>query len=86
VVIIAICLEFIEMLDKLYRLGASRLEILRKVDLPRDMPNLFASLKVAITLAFIGSVVSETVGSNRHPGAVGRRTQRRSLRPACHYP
>jgi NitT/TauT family transport system permease protein len=28
------------------------------------MPYFFASLKVAITLAFIGSIVSETVASN----------------------
>ena len=32
------------------------------------MPYLFASLKVAITLAFIGSVISETVGGNRGIG------------------
>jgi len=35
---------------------------------PRAMPYLFASLKVAITLAFIGSVISETVGGNRGIG------------------
>ena len=54
-----------EMIDVLNSLGASRLEILRKVGIPRAMPYLFASLKVAITLAFIGSVISETVGGNR---------------------
>jgi NitT/TauT family transport system permease protein len=57
-----------EMIDVLNSLGASRLEILRKVGLPRAMPYLFASLKVAITLAFIGSVISETVGGNRGIG------------------
>ncbi len=57
-----------EMLDVLYSLGASRFEILRKVGIPRAMPYLFASLKVAITLAFIGSVISETVGGNRGIG------------------
>ena len=30
-----------------------------KVGLPRSMPYFFASLKVAITLAFVGSVISE---------------------------
>ena len=45
-----------------------RFEILRKVGIPRAMPYLFASLKVAITLAFIGSVISETVGGNRGIG------------------
>jgi NitT/TauT family transport system permease protein len=57
-----------EMLDVLNSLGATRLEILRKVGIPRAMPYLFASLKVAITLAFIGSVISETVGGNRGIG------------------
>ena len=45
-------------------LGASRIDILKKVALPRSMPYFFASLKVAITLAFVGSVISETVASN----------------------
>jgi NitT/TauT family transport system permease protein len=57
-----------EMIDVLNSLGASRLEILRKVGIPRALPYLFASLKVAITLAFIGSVISETVGGNRGIG------------------
>jgi len=57
-----------EMRDVLRSLGASRLEILTKVGIPRAMPYLFASLKVAITLAFIGSVISETVGGNNGIG------------------
>jgi len=57
-----------EMRDVLRSLGASRYEILTKVGIPRAMPYLFASLKVAITLAFIGSVISETVGGNRGVG------------------
>ena len=57
-----------EMRDVLRSLGATRLEILTKVGIPRAMPYLFASLKVAITLAFIGSVISETVGGNRGIG------------------
>lgn len=57
-----------EMRDVLRSLGATRTEILVKVGIPRAMPYLFASLKVAITLAFIGSVISETVGGNRGIG------------------
>jgi NitT/TauT family transport system permease protein len=57
-----------EMRDVLRSLGATHLEILTKVGIPRAMPYLFASLKVAITLAFIGSVISETVGGNRGIG------------------
>ncbi len=53
-----------ELEDVLRALGASRLEILRKVGLPRSMPFFFASLKVAITLAFVGTVVSEISASN----------------------
>ncbi len=57
-----------EMRDVLRSLGATRLEILTKVGIPRSMPYLFASLKVAITLAFIGSVISESLGGNRGVG------------------
>ena len=53
-----------ELEDVLRSLGASRLDILFKVGLPRSLPFFFASLKVAITLAFVGSVISETVASN----------------------
>ena len=57
-----------EMRDVLRSLGASRWEILTKVGIPRSTPYLFASLKIAITLAFIGSVISETVASNKGIG------------------
>jgi NitT/TauT family transport system permease protein len=53
-----------ELEDVLRALGASRTDVLLKIGLPRSLPYFFASLKVAITLAFIGSVVSETVASN----------------------
>ena len=53
-----------ELEDVLRSLGASRLDILRKVGLPRSMPYFFASLKIAITLAFVGAVISETLASN----------------------
>jgi NitT/TauT family transport system permease protein len=56
------------MRDVLRILGASRYEMLRKVSLPRALPYLFASLKIAISLAFIGSVVSETIASNQGIG------------------
>jgi NitT/TauT family transport system permease protein len=53
-----------ELRDVLRSLGASRLDILIKVGFPRSLPFFFASLKVAVTLAFVGSVMSETVASN----------------------
>lgn len=57
-----------ELEDVMKTLKASRLDILWNVSLPRSMPYFFASLKVAITLAFVGSVVAETVASNRGIG------------------
>jgi NitT/TauT family transport system permease protein len=59
-----------EMRDVLRALGASRWEIFQKVGFPHSMPYLFASLKIAISQAFIGSVISETVASNRGIGYV----------------
>ena len=57
-----------ELEDVLRSLGAKRRDILFKVGLPRALPYFFASLKVAITLAFVGTVVSETVASNQGIG------------------
>ena len=51
-------------------LGASKLDILWNVGLPRALPYLFASLKIAITLAFVGTVLSETVAANKGIGNV----------------
>src|SRR5690348_3445842 len=53
-----------ELEDVLRSLGASKLDILRRVGLPRSLPYFFASLKVSITLAFVGAVISETLASN----------------------
>lgn len=57
-----------ELLDVMRSLGAKRRKILTKVGLPRAMPYFFASLKVAITLAFVGSIISETVAANKGIG------------------
>ncbi len=57
-----------ELEDVMKTLKASKLDILLNVGLPRAMPYFFASLKVAVTLAFVGSVVAETVASNRGIG------------------
>jgi NitT/TauT family transport system permease protein len=53
-----------ELEDVLKALGASKLDIMRKVGIPRSLPYFFGSLKVAITLAFVGTVISESVASN----------------------
>ena len=57
-----------ELEDVLRALGASKLDVMRKVGIPRSLPYFFGSLKVAITLAFVGAVVSETVGANKGLG------------------
>jgi NitT/TauT family transport system permease protein len=57
-----------ELEDVMRSLRASRFEILTNVGLPRAAPYFFASLKVAITQAFVGTVISETVASNRGIG------------------
>ncbi len=59
-----------ELEDVFKTLGASKSEILWNVGLPRAMPYFFASLKVAITLSFVGAVLSETVASNMGIGNV----------------
>ncbi|MFO1098348.1 MAG: ABC transporter permease [Xanthobacteraceae bacterium] len=53
-----------ELEDVLRALGARKLDIMLKVGIPRTQPYLFGSLKIAITLAFVGTVVSETIAAN----------------------
>ena len=53
-----------ELEDVLRALGARKLDIILKVGIPRAQPYFYGSLKVAITLAFVGSVVSETIAAN----------------------
>ena len=57
-----------ELRDVLRALGARHSDIIRKVGLPRAMPYFFASLKISITVAFVGSILSETVASDRGIG------------------
>jgi NitT/TauT family transport system permease protein len=57
-----------ELRDVLRALGARKIDILLKVGVPRSMPYFFASLKVAVTLAFVGTVISETVAGNAGMG------------------
>lgn len=48
-----------ELEDVLRVLGAKRWDVLVKVGLPRSLPYFFGSLKIAITLAFVGTVLAE---------------------------
>jgi putative hydroxymethylpyrimidine transport system permease protein len=45
-------------------LGASRLDLLRRLELPSSLPFLFSGAKVAVAVAVIGAVFGELVGSD----------------------
>jgi len=53
-----------ELRDVLRALGAGTIDIVVKIGLPRAMPYFFASLKIAVTVAFVGAILAETVASN----------------------
>ncbi|MDD2545874.1 MAG: ABC transporter permease [Burkholderiaceae bacterium] len=57
-----------ELEDVLRVLGAKRWDVLVKVGLPRSLPHFYGSLKVAITLAFVGTTVSEMTAANEGIG------------------
>ena len=57
-----------ELRDVMRALGAKNRDIIMKVGLPRAMPYFFASLKIAITVAFVGSIIAETVAANKGIG------------------
>ncbi len=53
-----------EMRDVLRAVGARPRDILFKVGLPHSAPYFFAALKISIALAFVGTVISETIASD----------------------
>lgn len=53
-----------ELKDVLRALGARPRDIILKVGLPRAMPYFFASLKIAVTVAFVGAIIAESVAPN----------------------
>ncbi len=57
-----------EVVDVMRALKASRTKILLKVGIPNTLPYFFGALKISITLAFVGSVVAETVAANSGVG------------------
>ena len=57
-----------DMLDLVRSLSASTPQLFVKVRFPYAMPQIFVGLKVAITLAVIGAVIGEFVGSERGLG------------------
>jgi NitT/TauT family transport system permease protein len=59
-----------ELLEVMRSLGASQRDMTIKIGIPRSLPYFFASLKIAITLAFVGSVIAEIVAGNHGIGNV----------------
>jgi NitT/TauT family transport system permease protein len=59
-----------ELHDVLRSLGAKKRDLIFKVGLPRSLPYFFASLKVSVTLAFVGSIISESIASSEGIGTL----------------
>jgi NitT/TauT family transport system permease protein len=59
-----------EMIDLARSMRASRLQMFLKFSLPQALPSIFSGLKVSATLAVVGAVVGEFVGSNSGIGYV----------------
>ncbi len=57
-----------EMEDVLRALGAGAWTIARKVSLPQATPHIFGALKIAVTLAFIGTIIAEQQSANEGLG------------------
>jgi NitT/TauT family transport system permease protein len=57
-----------EMLHLAHSMGARERKIFFKIRLPTALPNLFAGLKVAVTLAVVGAIVGEFIQADRGLG------------------
>jgi len=51
-------------------MGAANLKTFVYLQLPNALPNVFGSLKIAITLATVGAIVGEFIGANKGLGYV----------------
>jgi len=59
-----------ELVQYMNSLGASRWETFMKISLPWALPYIFASFRIAITLAVVGAVVGEFISSDTGLGYV----------------
>ena len=57
-----------ELLELARSLQCSRLQTFLKIQLPSALPFIFSGAKIAVTLAVIGAVIGEFVGSNEGLG------------------
>jgi len=58
----------VEMLHRGRIVGFSSWQMFRKISFPRGLPEIFAGLKVAMTLAVVGAIVGEFVGASEGLG------------------
>lgn len=63
-----------DMVDLARAMQGSRFKVFCAVNLPHAMPAIFSGLKVSVTLAVVGAVVGEFVGSNSGIGYVMQRS------------
>jgi NitT/TauT family transport system permease protein len=63
-----------DMVDLARAMEADRLQVFRTIHIPHALPAIFSGLKVSVTLAVVGAVVGEFVGSNSGIGFVLQRS------------
>jgi len=63
-----------DMVDLARAMQGTRFQVFRAVNLPHALPAIFSGLKVSVTLAVVGAVVGEFVGSNSGIGYVMQRS------------
>ncbi|MDB5053001.1 MAG: transporter permease [Bacilli bacterium] len=56
------------MLNYMKMIGASKLQIFRKLELPHALPSFFSGLKISATYAVSGAIVSEWLGADKGIG------------------
>ncbi len=57
-----------DMVDLVRSMGASTAKVMLRVRLPAALPQIFAGLKVAISLSVVGAIVGEFVGADKGLG------------------
>lgn len=71
-----------EMINLLRTMGASRWQILCKLQLPASLPHFFSGLKVAATYSVAGATIGEWLGASEGLGYFGRRASGNFQAPA----
>jgi NitT/TauT family transport system permease protein len=59
-----------DQIDMLRSFGASRMDVLRRLQIPSALPHIFAGLDVAVVLSVTGAIVAEFVGATAGLGYV----------------